>query len=108
MTVTSLEAMWLAKLKRVMVMHLERSMADQMSADAIIESLFDIPEVAQAFHLAANRDGRLSPYPSSDEEKLEIVDALNRVADWFDDGSHQDLVDELRVNAAMLHPNRQQ
>lgn len=107
MIVESLEAMWLARLKRSMAMDLEQLMTARMPPQAIIERLFDIPEVAQAFHLAANRGCPLSPYPSSDEEKREIVDALNRAADWFDDGSHQDLVDELRVHAGLLHPNRQ-
>jgi hypothetical protein len=35
--------------------------------------------------------------PATDEEKQEIIDALNRVADWLSDGFHATTVDELRA-----------
>jgi hypothetical protein len=93
---------WLARIKGTMAVDVSRFQAAGLSPEAIVEQLFNIPEVEQAFHLRANRGRPLSLDPSTPAERQEIVDALERVAAWLDDGFHQKLVDELRGIAAEL------
>lgn len=87
---------WLPRLKQTMALDLSRFMSAGMPPRAIIERLMDIPEVGQAFHLRENRRRPLAIDPETDEQRQEIVDALERVAAWLDDGFHEKLVSELR------------
>lgn len=97
---TDLAADWLAKMKVTMAVDLSRFMSAGLPPRAIIERLFEIPEVSQAFHLRAHRGRPLALDPSSPEQKREIVEALERMAGWLDDGFHEALVEELRGIAA--------
>ena len=93
---------WLGRLKQTMAIDLARGMSAGMPPRALIDLLFDIPEVSQAFHLRENRRRPLALDPSTDEERREIVDALDRVATWLDDGFHEVTVSELRSIAEEL------
>ena len=69
----------------------------------------------------SERKGRWLPVdPSTEEERREIVDALNQLADWFDNQEifqwdreteigafWQDVADGMRVIAGALHPDRE-
>jgi hypothetical protein len=85
-----------------MAVDIDRGVAAGKRGRAIVAMLFDIPEVAQAFHLRANRRQALALDPETDEERKEIADALVRVADWLDDGFHEAIVAQLREIAAEL------
>lgn len=101
----SLAAQWTAKIKRTMSVDVSRFTKAGMPAEQIVERLFDIPEVAQAFHLRANQRQPLSRNPSTPDETREIANALDRVAAWLDDGFHERTVEELRSIACDLDPD---
>lgn len=79
-----------------MSVELLRGLNADLDPRELIDLLFGVPEVSQAFQLRANRRRPLAMDPSTDEEKAEIVEAIERVAAWLDDGFHQKLVDHLR------------
>lgn len=98
-----------SRVKEAMAIDIGRFSEARLPPAEIVARLFTIPELADAFHLLEARRRPLSSDPGTREEKMEIVDAINRVADWLDDGGfHEDLVDNLRVIAAMLHPDRRE
>lgn len=98
----SLTAQWLDCIKQTMAVDLTRFQAAGIPPKAQVERLFGIPEVAQAFHLRANRKRPLAIDPGTDEERAEIVDALERVVAWLDDGFHERLVEQLREIAGVV------
>lgn len=100
----SLTDEWLARLKVTMAVDVDRGITGGANGQKIVEMLLTIPEVSQGLHLRANRRASLPLDPSTDDEKREIVDAIERVADWLDDGFHETLVAELRGIAAELSP----
>lgn len=87
---------WLQRIKGTMAIDIERGGSARKSGPEIVEMLFAIPEVSQAFHLRANRRRPLAVDPATDEDRREIVDALERVIAWLDDGFHERMVEELR------------
>jgi hypothetical protein len=88
---------WLARIKGTMAADVDRGIAAGAGGPKIVDMLLAIPEVSQALHLRASRGRPLAMDPATDEEKQEIIDALNRVADWLSDGFHATTVDELRA-----------
>jgi hypothetical protein len=88
---------WLARIKGTMAVDVDRGISAGAGGPKIVEMLLAIPEVGQGLHLRANRGRPLAMDPATEEEKREIVDALNRVADWLSDGFHERTVDELRA-----------
>jgi hypothetical protein len=93
---------WLARIKGTMTVDIDRGISAGADGQRIVDMLLAIPEVSQALHLRANRRAALALDPSTDDEKREIVDALERVAAWLTDGFHDKLVDELRGIAGEL------
>ena len=93
---------WLARIQRTMAVDISRFQSAQAPPAGIVKRLFDIPEVEEAFHLLRNRRSPLSLDPSSRAEKQEIVDAIERVVAWLDNGFHEKLVEELRAIAGEL------
>lgn len=88
---------WLTNLKYTMSLDVGRFIAAQWPPRAIVEGLFEIPEVRQAFHLRENRLHPLAVDPGTDEQRQEIVDAHERVADWLDaGGSDERIAQKLR------------
>lgn len=95
---------WLTRIKGTMAIDVDRGISAGADGQRIVEMLLAIPEVSQGLHLRANRTAPLALDPSTDDQKREIIDALNRVADWLDDGFHAAIVEELRGIAADLEP----
>lgn len=98
----AIEADWLTKMQTTMAVELSRGMTAGMPPKALIQLLFGIPEVSQAFALRANRRRPLALSPQTDAETQEVVEELNRIADWLSDDFHAELVDQLRGIAADL------
>ena len=98
---SEIEDRWLANIKRTMAIDVSRFISAQWPPKAIVDGLFQIPEVDQAFHLRANRRRPLVLDPSTDAEKQEIADALNRVADWLEPGNEREAA-TLRSIAAQI------
>jgi hypothetical protein len=86
----------LKQLQRTIAIDIGRFQSAGLPPKAIVTKLMEIPEVDQALHLYANRRRPLSLDPSTDADKQEIVDAIERVAAWLDDGFHEPLVEQLR------------
>jgi len=91
----------LPRIKQTMSIDITRSMTSGLPPKAIVEVLFRIPEVEQAFHLLDNRRRPLKVDPDTDVERQEIVDAIERVATWLE-CSDAGLAEQLRARAAML------
>lgn len=101
----ALEDDWTAKIKATMAVDIQRFRDARMPSREIVDRLFEIPEVAQAFALRAHRRRSLPLDPSTDCERLEVREALNRVADWLGADFDQDLADRLREIAVELQPS---
>jgi hypothetical protein len=99
---TTLTDQWLGRMKETLAVDVARFQTAGLPPRAIVEKLFDIPEVEQAFHLRANQRRPLALDPSTNAERQEIIDALTRVIEWLDDGFHEPLVLELRDIADVL------
>lgn len=93
---------WLTRMKETMAVELSRGITAGIPPKALITLLFGIPEVEQAFRLRARRRQPLPVEPTTEADVQEIVEALNRVADWLSDDFHPELVDQLRGIAADL------
>jgi hypothetical protein len=79
-----ISADWLAKMKHTLAVDLSRFMTAGLPPRAIVEKLFEIPEVYQAFQMRADR------------RKVPPVVILSDAADYLDDGFHDRLVADLR------------
>jgi hypothetical protein len=93
---------WLTRVTSTMAVDVDRGISAGADGRRIVDMLLAIPEVSQALHLRANRRAPLALDPATDDDRREIVDALNRVADWLDDGFHEATVAQLRSIAAEL------
>lgn len=93
---------WIDRIKETMAVDVSRFSKAGMTGREVVDRIFDIPEVSQAFNLRANRRRPLAMDPTTPEQKLEIAEALERIAAWLDDGFHTKLVEELREIAAEM------
>lgn len=92
---------WLANLKYTMALDLSRGMSAGIPPKGLVAMLFEIPEVSQGAHLRENRLRPLALDSETDEERQEIVDALERVTPWLD-LSEPEIAERLRGIAAMM------
>lgn len=99
---TDPDQLWLTKIKETMAIDVQRFVDAGLPPKVIVARLFEIPEVEQAFRLRANRRQPLPLEPSTDAERMEVVEALERVAAWLNDDFHGELVEQLRAVAAEL------
>lgn len=95
---------WLTRIKGTMAIDIDRGISAGADGNRIVEMLLAIPEISQALHLRANRGAPLTLDPSTVDQKREIVDAVERVAAWLDDGFHEATVAELQSIAGELEP----
>jgi hypothetical protein len=93
---------WLARIKETMAIDLTRFMAAGLPPKALIEKLFEIPEVAQAFHLRER--GKLGIDIDTPEGQAIAAERLAWVAKFLDDGFHVELVEQLRDIAGEVTP----
>jgi hypothetical protein len=93
---------WLTRIKETMAIDLTRFMAAGLAPKALIEKLFDIPEVAQAFHLRER--GKLGIDIDTPEGQAIAAERLAWVAKFLDDGFHGELVEQLRDIAGEVTP----
>lgn len=91
---------WLADMKVTMATELSRGMTHGLPPKALIELLFGIPEVAQAFHLRGR--SRLGLDIDTPEGQTLMAERIEQVADFLDDGFHEDCVTKLREVAGDL------
>jgi hypothetical protein len=93
---------WLTRIKATMAIDLARFMTVGLPPKALIEKLFEIPEVAQAFHLRER--GKLGIDIDTPEGQAIAAERLNWVAKFLDDGFHVELVEQLRDIAGEVTP----
>lgn len=100
----SVDDQWTAKIKETMAVDVQRFRDERLPSREIINRLFEIPEVAQAFALRANRRRPLPAEPSTDAERFEVIEALTHVADWLGSDFDEDIAERLREIAGELAP----
>jgi hypothetical protein len=91
---------WLTRIKETMAIDLTRFMGAGLPPKALIEKLFDIPEVAQAFQLRER--GKLGIDMDTPEGQAIAAERLAWVAEFLDDGFHERTVEEIKGIAADL------
>jgi len=94
----------LSRVQQAIAVDLARFMAAGYPPKALALKLWEIPEVELAFSMYERRRLPLAVDPETDAEKREIVEAIERVAKWLDDGFHEPLVAELREIAGAVRP----
>jgi HEPN domain-containing protein len=82
------------RLKQTLIIDIERYKT--LPSREIVDRLYEIPEVLLAFSMYERRNQKLPFEPQTKEECAEIVQAIERVADWLSDGFHDQLVADLR------------
>jgi hypothetical protein len=85
---------WLTRIKATMAIDLARFMTVGLPPKALIEKLFEIPEVAQAFHLRER--GKLDIDIDTAEGQAIAAERIAWVADFLDDGFAEECVAKLR------------
>jgi hypothetical protein len=90
----SLDDNWTARIQETMSVDIARYAEAGLSGREIVSRLFDIPEVAQAFHLRAR--GKLGIDIDTSEGQAIAAERIEWVADFLDDGFHEQCVGKLR------------
>lgn len=85
---------WTARIQETMSVDIARFAEAGLSGREIVRRLFGIPEVAQAFHLRAR--GKLGIDVDTPEGQALMAERIAEVADFLDDGFHDDCVTKLR------------
>lgn len=93
-TLVTLTEQWLTRIKATMAIDLARGMTAGIPPAALVELLFNIPEVDQAFAMRADR------------KTVPPAVTLSDASDYLDDGFHEKLVADLReiVEGGELEP----
>jgi hypothetical protein len=90
--------------QQAIAVDMARHIAAALPPTAVTLKLWEIPGVELAFSMYERRRLPLAVDPETDAEKREIVEAIERVAKWLDDGFHEPLVAELREIAESVRP----
>jgi hypothetical protein len=85
---------WLERMQQTIAVDIGRFASAGLPPSAIVVKLFEIPEVAQAFHLRAR--GKLDIDIDTPEGQALAAERIEWVADFLDDGFHERTVEDLR------------
>jgi hypothetical protein len=85
----------LTRIQRAIAVDLARYLGMGLPPSAVTLKLWEIPEVELAFSMYERRNLPLPIDPETDAQRQEIVDAIERVVKFLDDGFHDKLVAEL-------------